>query len=120
MDLRPEDELLLCCARTSLRARRRRGWRPAPGRDGLDLCLQSGVSSRAGASSLQKLEVGLPGKGAGTGHGSSPEPFFVVADIMCFGRRNCSNCWHLFESHDVPAVPYKGPVLAASIYGDID
>ena len=26
---------------------------------------------------------------------------------------------HLFEAHGVPAIPYKGPTLAASIYGDV-
>lgn len=26
---------------------------------------------------------------------------------------------NLFESHGIPAIPYKGPVLAASIYGDL-
>jgi len=25
----------------------------------------------------------------------------------------------LFENHGIPAVPFKGPVLASSIYGDL-
>jgi len=29
------------------------------------------------------------------------------------------NILRLFEAHHIPAIPYKGPVLAASVYGDL-
>ena len=29
------------------------------------------------------------------------------------------NILHVFEAHGVPAIPYKGPVLAASVYGNL-
>jgi hypothetical protein len=29
-------------------------------------------------------------------------------------------CLDLFDAHGIPAVPYRGPALAASVYGDLD
>jgi hypothetical protein len=118
--LRPEDELLLCCARTSLRGEKA---------ERVETLLQGemdwpylyNLGARHGLAPLlyKNLKSASPEK--------VPEPvmdhlrnhFLVVAGHNVLRTQELLKLLHLFESHDVPAVPYKGPVLAASIYGDI-
>ena len=36
-----------------------------------------------------------------------------------FLTRELLNLLTLFETHQIPAIPFKGPVLAASVYGNL-
>jgi hypothetical protein len=45
--------------------------------------------------------------------------FLINAGHNLLLNEELSKLLHLFEAHGVPAIPYKGPRLAASIYGDV-
>ena len=45
--------------------------------------------------------------------------FYANAGRNLFLTKELLKLLHLFEAHKIPAIPYKGPVLAASIYGNL-
>ena len=120
LDLRPEHELLLCCARTTLhgeKAERMGGLL----RTEMDWTYLYNLGSRHGLAPLlyRNLKSVCPEK--------VPEPvmdhlrnhFLVIAGYNVLRAQELLKLLHLFESHGISAVPYKGPVLAASLYGDL-
>jgi hypothetical protein len=119
-DLRPEHELLLCCARTSLRGEKA---------ERVETLLQGEmdwpylykVGARHGLAPLlyKNLKSASPEKVPETVMDQLRNHFLVVAGHNLLRTQELLKLLHLFESHDVFAVPYKGPVLAESIYGDI-
>jgi Uncharacterised nucleotidyltransferase len=45
--------------------------------------------------------------------------FYANAGRNLFLTKKLLKLLHLFEAHKIPAIPYKGPALAASIYGNL-
>jgi hypothetical protein len=119
-DIRPEEELLICCARTFLD-------------QGKTLQIKTFVQRNIDWSFLiqKALKHGLISLLYQSLKKTCPDS--VPADVLNQLRdysiantlRNMSltdelfRLLQIFELHNIPAVPYKGPVLAASVYGDI-
>jgi hypothetical protein len=117
---RPEIDLLLCCARTRIdpaNAERIRGLL----REDLDWAYLLRTARRHGVMPLLWKSL----------HATCPEavPQAVLAQLgdrfhtnyrrNALLTRRLLKLVDLFEAHDIPVIPLKGPVLAASIYGDI-
>lgn len=118
--LRPEAELLLCCARTRLE--------PATA-ERIRHLLQKEIDwtyllrTAAGHNLIPLLYWNLNRTG--------PEavPPTILAQLRVAFQANATRnliltgelikLLELFEAHDLPAIPYKGPVLAASLYDDL-
>ena len=115
--LRPEDELLLCCAGSSAKV----GRMEALLRRDLDWAYLLQRAFRHGLMPLlyQSLSAACPQ--------AVPDSALTLLrdQFQANARRNLSlteellALLSLFEAHGIPAVPYKGPALAASVYGDI-
>ena len=117
---RPEIDLLLCCARTYLdpaNAERIRGLL----REDVDWAYLLRTARRHGVMPLLCQNL----------HATCPEavPQAILAQLRghfhANARRNALltkrllTLVDLFEAHDIPVIPLKGPALAASIYGDV-
>jgi hypothetical protein len=120
MDLCPEDELLLCCARTKLRGEAAERVETLLQTE-MDWTYLYNLGSRHGLAPLlyKNLKSASPEKVPESVMDHLRNHFLVVAGHNVLRTQELLKLLHLFESHDVPAVPYKGPVLAASIYGDL-
>jgi hypothetical protein len=119
-EVRPEAALLLCCTRTCLEAAHR-----------VRLCtlLQHDLDwPWLLRSALQHGVMPLLSRHLGAAcPGTVPHP--VLAQLKAFFHANALHArWlatelcalvRLLEAHAIPAIPYKGPVLAATVYGDI-
>jgi hypothetical protein len=119
-DVCPEKKLLLCCARTRVQ--------PGVAKQIQELVTQpldwAYLLSEAAENSITPLlERQLCSV--------VPEavPLEYLAQLKSASRANTVRCLYLFaelnkilglfESHGIPAIPYKGPVLAQQAYGDI-
>jgi hypothetical protein len=47
------------------------------------------------------------------------EHFYANAGHNLFLAKELLKLLHLLEAHEIPAIPYKGPLLAATIYGNL-
>lgn len=118
--MRPEVALLLCCAQTSLepaRAERLRGLL----RMDLDWVYLLQTAGRHGVRPLLYRSL----------HMTAPDavPPAILEQLRQHFRANAARnlfltdelrkLLRLFETHAMPALPYKGPALAASIYGNL-
>jgi hypothetical protein len=119
-DIRPEEELLICCARTCLDQEKSRQIKSFVQKNiDWSFLIQTALNHGVVYLLYQSLKKTCPDS--------------VPADVLNQLRdysiantlRNMSltdelfQLLQIFESHNIPAVPYKGPVLAASVYGDI-
>ena len=62
-------------------------------------------------------------------HGAGRVPAAVLSELRAFFHANATRnrllaeellrLLHLFEAHQIPAIPYKGPSLAVTAYGDL-
>lgn len=118
--IRLEVELLLCCARTctdSAIVERIR----ALLREDIDwaylthTALQHGVMPLLYRSLYTTCPEAVPGAILDQLRGH----FYANALRNFFLTRELLRLLKLFEAHGIPAIPYKGPVLAASVYGDL-
>jgi len=120
IDIRPEEELLISCARTSLDQQKIRQIKLFVQRNiDWSFLIQKALKHGLIALLYQNLKKTCPDS--------------VPADVLNQLRdysianalRNISltdelfRLLQIFELHNIPAIPYKGPVLAASVYGDI-
>lgn len=116
----PEHELLLQCARTTVNsapAETLQSLLQGP----LDWSTVIQVASQQGM--LPLLYNGLQSLGPDV----VPDPilsqlrqqFLVTAWRNAHLTHALLDILHLFEAHDIPAIPYKGPALAVSAYGNI-
>lgn len=117
---RPEDALLLCCVSTNV----------APSVDRISALLRQELdweylvhtALRHGVMPLLYKSL------AGSGMEGVPKPVShrLRDQFRHNARRNLFftsvlfRCLDLFDAHGIPAVPYRGPALAASVYGDLD
>jgi hypothetical protein len=118
--LRPEIELLLCCARLRLSA-------VETGRIihlfacDLDWAYLINLASTHGLAPLLYRHVSALAPAA------VPRPVFVElwAHYEGNARRNQAlanallDTLRILDAHGIPALPYKGPALAAAVYGDV-
>jgi hypothetical protein len=118
--IRPEVELLLCCARTHLEAehvgciqalaRGQVDWDRV-----LDLAHRHGVTPLLYHSLSASPPEGMPTKALAR----LQRRFQANALRNVTMARELVRLIHLLEAHGLPAVPFKGPALAVSAYGDL-
>jgi Uncharacterised nucleotidyltransferase len=115
-----EKELLACCARTRLMRADAQRIRDIAGRPLdweyllaeaeansitplVERHLSSVAPDAAPASALEQLKT--------TSRANTVRCLYLTADLLQILK--------LFREHEIPALPYKGPVLAAQAYGDV-
>jgi hypothetical protein len=117
---RPEIELLLCCARTFMDDERAKRIR-ALIQDKLDWEYLIRMAHRHGLMPLlhQQLNTICP-ELVPESHSRTLRDQFNrnTARNLCLTDELCK-VLKLFEAHDIPTVPYKGPALAVSVYGNL-
>lgn len=118
--MRPEVELLLCCADISIATRRAERIRTLLRTD-LDWASLLQTAGRHGVMPLLSRSL----------HTGSPEdvPQTILKELRHHSRTNAARnlfltdellkLLTLLEAHTIPALPYKGPLLTASIYGNL-
>lgn len=118
--IRPEIELLLCCARTCMDSRRAERIRTLLGEeiDWIDvtrMALLHGVMPLLYINLNSTCPDAIPKtmleQFRGYFHANTLNNLFLASELL--------KLLHLFQEHGIPAIPYKGPVLAASIYGNL-
>jgi hypothetical protein len=117
---RPEDDLLRYCAR--MRIDSENGERiELLLRKELDWPYLSQKALRHGLMPLlyRNLKSTCPNAVPEAVLGQLRQYFLANAARNLFLTEELLELLHLFEAHGIPAIPYKGPVLAASIYGDL-
>ncbi len=118
--MRPEVDLLLCCADTSIDAARAERIRTLLRTD-LDWGYLLQTAGRHGVMPLlsRSLHTGFP----------ADVPQTILEELRHRSRANAARnlfltdellkLLTLLEAHTISALPYKGPALAASIYGNL-
>lgn len=117
---RPETELLLCCARTcmdSVSAERIK----ALLREDIDWAYLIETVLRHGTMPLLywNLNATCPQAVPKAALGQLREYFHSLALRNVFLTKELLKLLNLFKAHGIPAIPFKGPVLAASAYGNL-
>ena len=118
--IRPEIELLLCCARTCMDSRRAERLRTLL-REEIDWTYLLQMALRQGVMPLLYFNLNSTCPDAvpkttreqfrGYFHANALNNLFLAGELL--------KLLHLFKEHGIPAIPYKGPVLAASIYDNL-
>jgi hypothetical protein len=118
--LRPEDELILCCARTSIDANRAAQIR-ALLREDLDWAHLIEIASLNRVMPLlyRSLRATCPEAVPGAVMELLRDQFEANTRYNLFLTAELLKLLDLLETHGIPALPFKGPVLAASVYGDL-
>lgn len=117
---RPEDELLLCCARTCLEqdklsqikrlVRNNIGWSYL-----IQTALQHGVLPLLYRSLNEACADSIP-----VNILNQLRNLFIANTLRnTYLNNELFQLLQLFESHNISVIPYKGPVFADSVYGDI-
>jgi len=117
---RPEEELLLCCARTG---------RPEEMVTRIGALLQKGMdwgyllqtAHTHGVAPLLywHLSAACPDAVPENAFNHLQDHFYANGLHNLFLTRELLKLLNVFGAHGIPAVPYKGPVLAASVYGNL-
>jgi hypothetical protein len=120
MNLRPENELLLCCARTQLHAEKVERMASLLQTE-MDWPYVSHLGGRHGLIPLlyKNLKSVCPERVPESVMDNFRNHFLLNAGHNVLRTRELLTLLDLFETHHVHAIPYKGPVLAASAYGDL-
>jgi Uncharacterised nucleotidyltransferase len=118
--LRPEDELLLCCARTSIDANRAAQIQ-ALLREDLDWAHLIEIASMNGMTPLlyRSLSAICPEAVPGASMEQLRDQFEANTRYNLYLTAELLKLLDLLETHGIPALPFKGPVLAASVYSDL-
>lgn len=120
VNARPEIELLLLCARTQMDSERAARVETLL-QEGIDWDYLLEAAQEHGVTPLLYWNLNA------TCPEAVPEPslerlrsrFRKGAQYNVFMAGELVRLLNLFEKHEIPAVPYKGPSLAASIYGNL-
>ena len=117
---RPEEELILGCARTSVEPPEAERLGRLAGQ-GLDWAYVLDVSGRHGVSPLLYRSLKT------LNQNGAPPP--IMRQLQEHFYRNLAHNLRLdaelaalldnFQKHGIPAIPYKGPALATSVYGNL-
>jgi hypothetical protein len=120
MGIRPEDDLLLCCSRTELDSERAEKIRVLLQKE-INWSYLIETALRHGLMPLlyRNLKSICPDAVPEAVLDQLRQYFLANAARNFFLTEELLNLLHLFEGHGIPAIPYKGPALAASIYGDL-
>jgi hypothetical protein len=119
-DLKPEAKLLLGCARTSmdvsttqqisLLLRGNIDWKEL---------LEMAQSHNLVPLLYRNLEAICPGRIPELVRAKMQQQIQVNIQGNLYLTRELLHLLAAFEQHDIPVLPYKGPVLSASVYGDL-
>lgn len=119
-ELRPEAEFLLCCARTRLETATAGRLRDLLGQD-IDWPYLVRLAGQHGLAPLLYWNLNA--------HCSEAVPPSILNQLRSQFQSNVQRnlfltgellkLIHLFEKSDIPAIAYKGPVLAISAYGNL-
>jgi hypothetical protein len=120
IDLKPEAKLLLCCARTqmeSVNAERIL----ALLQDHVDWSYLIQIASHHHVAPLlhNSLEAVAPNTIPGTVQAEFKKRVQVSVQGNLFLLKELLHLLGLFGKHELPVIPYKGPVLASSVYGNL-
>jgi hypothetical protein len=117
--IRPEVELLLCCARTRMDAARRECIKTLL-QEALDWPQLLQMAQMHGVTPLlyRSLRASCPEAVPKTIMDHLQRHFHVTALHNRFLSKELLKLLTLFATHGLLALPYKGPVLAATAYGD--
>jgi hypothetical protein len=119
-NLQPEEQILLCCARTWVdAAHARRITTLLQGDIDWDYVLQLAFRHNVAPLLFRSLEAVAPSAVPRAIRAQLKEQIQVYIQGNLFLTRELLNLLTLFERHSIPAIPYKGPVLAVSVYGDL-
>ena len=115
-----ENQLLLCCARTQLDDAAKTRARQLIGKD-LDWSYLLEAATAHGVGPLLYTSLRAIGKdvlpsGIQASLRNHTQQVFVHSSLLTL---ELLDVLAAFEAHDLPAIPYKGPVLAASAYGSL-
>src|SRR5215475_4413533 len=118
--LRPEVELLICCAQTSIASERALRIQDLLEQD-LDWSYLVHTASRHGVMPLlyHSLRTVCPDAVPQAVFAQLRVHFLVNADHNQLLTQELLMILHVLESHGIPAIPYKGPTLAVAVYGSI-
>jgi hypothetical protein len=118
--IRPEVELLLCCARTQLNTKTTERIRSLLQQE-IDWPYLGEVARQNGVVPLlykslraicrEAVPQAVLTELRNRFHANLVRNYFLTAELL--------KLLNLFETHHIPALPLKGPVLAASLYGDV-
>ena len=119
-NLRPEVELLFCCAQTSIASERAQRIKDLLEED-LDWLYLVHLASRHGVMPLMyhSLMTLCPDAVPQAVFAQLRVHFLVNADHNQLLTQELLMLLHVLESHGIPAIPYKGPTLAATLYGNL-
>lgn len=117
---RPEGELLLCCARTHLDTTIRQRIQALVQQD-IDWTYLIRTAGKNGVIQLlyRSLNATCPQAVPKTSLNQLRGFFSANARHNLLLTTELLKLLHLFKEHGIPAIPYKGPVLAASVYGKL-
>jgi hypothetical protein len=118
--LHPEEQLLLCCARTQMDASHAEEITALLQED-IDWSYLLHLAFRHNVAPLlfRSLEAVAPTAVPEKVRARLKEQIHVNIQGNLFLAKELINLLTLFEQHRIPAIPYKGPVLAALVYGDL-
>jgi hypothetical protein len=117
---RPEAELLLSCARVRMDAERGERIQKLLQRDlDWEYILRRALYSGMMPLLYRHLRAASPGAVPGAILDQLRDHFYQVTGQNLLLTRELLGLLKLFETHGIPAIPFKGPALAAAIYGDL-
>jgi Uncharacterised nucleotidyltransferase len=118
--LRPEAELLLCCARTRTDSEKAARIRVLLQHD-IDWGYLFRTASEHGITPLlyRHLNAIWPESVPKAALHQLRDNFDDNSRRNLFLAKELLDLLHLFETHEISAIPFKGPVLAASVYGNL-
>lgn len=119
-ETRPEIQLLLCCARTHMDAERAAEMKTLL-RGDIDWAYvnQIALQHRVIPLLYWNLRATCPEAVPETILEQLQRRFHAISMRNLFLVRELLRLLSMLESHGIPAIPYKGPVLAAAVYGNM-
>jgi len=120
VDLRPEEKLILCCTRTRMDDANT-GLISALLQENIDwdYLLQAAFQHKVAPLVYRSLENVAPTGIPGPIRAGLKEQMQAGIQGNLFLTRELLSLITLFNQHDIQVLPYKGPLLTASIYGDL-
>ncbi|MBN1670758.1 MAG: nucleotidyltransferase family protein [Kiritimatiellae bacterium] len=112
-------ETLICCLRETLGAGVQPGWEaPAPDSPDWPAVFELAAAHQVGPL-LHRWSAAHPGALAGSVAARVERHALANAARAVFLTRRLFEILALLDAHGVQAIPFKGPVLAARLYGDV-
>lgn len=119
--MRPEVELLLCCARTCINSETAEQIKTLLQKDiDWDYLIRTALSHRVMPLLYWSLNATCPEAVPNARLAQLRDYFHINARRNLFLTGELLKLLNLFEAHGIPAIPYKGPVLAVSAYGKLE